>query len=196
MFIERIRRNRSYRRFYEDEPISEETLIKLVNYARLSPSAANKQPREYFRSGEEPLNERICPTLAWAGYLADWPGPEPGERPSAYIVILLDKENSSSAGLDPGIAAQSILLGATEMGLGGCMIGSIRREELAQVLGLSERYEIVLVIALGKPKERVVLDEVGPDGDIRYWREPDGTHHVPKRRLEEIILSPKRELPS
>ncbi len=188
MFSELIRKNRSYRRFHEEEPLDESTLIRLVNYGRLSPSAANKQPLKYHISWEKDLNERIFPTLAWAGYLKDWPGPEPGERPTGYITILLDREISASAGCDHGIAAQSILLGAVEMGLGGCMIGSIERAALAQVLGLPDRYEILLVLALGKPKETVVIEEVGPDGDIKYYRDADGVHHVPKRRLEDVIV--------
>ncbi|MFL7792799.1 MAG: nitroreductase family protein, partial [Anaerolineae bacterium] len=124
----------------------------------------------------------------WAGYLKDWKGPEEGERPAAYIVILGDTEISQDFGCDHGIAAQSIMLGATEAGLGGCMLGTLDRDELRQVLQIPERYEILLVLALGKPKEQVVIEEVGPDGDIRYWRDSEGVHHVPKRPFAEVIL--------
>jgi hypothetical protein len=146
------------------------------------------QPLKYMLSCEEGKNAMIFPTLSWAGYLKDWPGPVEGERPSAYIVILGDKRIRQSFGVDPGIAAQSILLGATEIGLGGCIIASIKKEELAESLKIPADYEILLVLALGKPKETVVIDPLGPDGDIKYWREADGTHHVPKRSLEEIIV--------
>ena len=122
------------------------------------------------------------------GYLKDWPGPAEGERPAAYIVILGDTEISNTFGCDHGIAAQSILLGAREKGLAGCMIGLIKREELRKVLEIPARCEILLVIALGKPKEQAVIDDVGPTGDIKYWRDSDGVHHVPKRSLEELIL--------
>ena len=111
-----------------------------------------------------------------------------GERPAAYIVILGDKTISQAFGCDHGIAAQSILLGATEMGLGGCMIGSVNRAELSLVMSIPPEYEILLVIALGKPKETVVLEAVGPGGDIRYWRDEHAVHHVPKRSLSEIIV--------
>ena len=134
------------------------------------------------------MHSRPFSTLAWAGYLKDWPGPVEGERPSAYIIILGDKRIRQSFGVDPGIAAQSILLGATEKGLGGCIIASIKKEVLAEALKIPEELEILLALALGKPKERVVIDPVGPDGDIKYWREADGTHHVPKRPLDEIII--------
>jgi nitroreductase len=120
--------------------------------------------------------------------LKDWNGPVEGERPSAYIIILCDTDISSSAGVDHGIAAQSILLGATEMGLGGCIIGSIKRDRLREALDIPARYEILLVLAPGKPKEKVVLETAGDNGDIKYWRDSEGIHHVPKRPLDDIIL--------
>ncbi|WP_322506872.1 nitroreductase family protein [Anaerolinea sp.] len=184
-----ILRNRSYRRFDQQESVSMQTLQELVNLARLSPSAANRQPLRYYLSCDPETNAKIFPTLAWAGYLRDWPGPEEGERPSAYIIILLDTEISKNAGCDHGIAAQSILLGATERELGGCIIASIQRDALRAALDIDPRYEILLVLALGKPKETVVIEPLPPDGDIRYWRTPDGAHHVPKRSLDDLILN-------
>lgn len=184
-----VLRNRSYRRFYQDVSVSSDTLRELVDLARLSASGSNLQSLKYFLSSESARNAVIFPHLAWAGYLKDWPGPEDGERPSAYIIILGDKSISPAFGCDHGIAAQSILLGATEKGLGGCMLGSIRRAELAQELGLPDTYEILLVLALGKPKETVVLDPLPANGDIKYWRDAEDVHHVPKRSLDEIIIS-------
>ncbi len=188
MIADLIRQNRSCRRFYQDQPVSRETLLWLVDLARLSASAANLQPLKYALSWEPEKNAAIFATLAWAGYLKDWPGPSEGERPAAYLVVLGDREIAANFGCDHGIAAQSILLGAREKGLGGCMLGSIKRDQLRQVLGLPERYDILLVIALGRPKEEVVLTEVGPDGNIKYWRDEKGIHHVPKRRLDDIII--------
>ncbi len=188
MIEELIKKNRSCRRFYQDEIISAETLAWLVNLARLSASAANLQPLKYLLSTDSHKNEKIFSCLAWAGYLKDWPGPADGERPAAYIIIFGDKEISTNFGCDHGIAAQSILLGAREIGLGGCMLGSINRDHLRQLFTIPEKCEILLVIALGKPKEEVVLEEVGPEGDIKYWRDEAGVHHVPKRKLEDIII--------
>lgn len=184
-----IQRNRSCRRFCQSEPISTATLKGLVNLARLSASAANLQPLKYILSNDPRKNEDIFSCLAWAGYLKDWPGPEEGERPSAYIIILGDRDIAKTFGCDHGIAAQSMLLGARGQGLAGCMVGSIKKDLLSELLHIPARYEILLVIALGKPKETVVLEEVDPDGDIKYWRDERGVHHVPKRRLEDIILS-------
>jgi nitroreductase len=189
MLKDLIFKNRSYRRFYQDTPVSLETLRELVDLARHSASGSNKQPLKYALSCDPGKNALIFATLAWAGYLTDWPGPSEGERPSAYIVILGDKTISPSFGCDHGIAAQSILLGATEKGLGGCMIGSVQKGELRQALGIRDDLEILLVIALGKPKETVVLEAVGPEGDIKYWRDAAGVHHVPKRALDEIIIT-------
>jgi len=185
---ELIRKNRSYRRFYEDFVIKRNTLEELVDLARLSASAANRQPLKYILSCEKNKNDLIFPTLAWAGYLKDWSGPVEGERPSAYIVMLNDTEITKNYWCDPGIAAQSILLGATEKGLGGCIFGSVKRKELKSALKIGERYDILYVLAIGKPKEKVVLETVGSEGDIKYWRDGQGVHHVPKRPLEEIII--------
>ncbi len=188
MLADLIKKNRSYRRFDESFKIELETLRSLVELARLSGSGGNVQPLKYVLSCEPERNELIFPNLAWAGYLKDWNGPCKGERPSAYIIILGDKEISRSFGCNHGIAAQSILLGAVEAGLGGCIIGSINREKLRSSLNIPERYEILLVIALGKPVEKVVIDEAGRDGDIKYWRDEQSVHHVPKRALDDIIL--------
>ena len=180
--------NRSCRRFEEGFAIERQTLEGLVDLARLSASAANLQPLKYILSCEPEKNARIFQHLAWAAYLKDWGGPAQGERPSAYLVILGDTTVNNTFGCDHGIAAQSILLGAREKGLAGCMIGLIQRDELRKTLAIPAQYEILLVIALGKPREQVVIDEVGPKGDIKYWRDSAGVHHVPKRPLREMIV--------
>jgi nitroreductase len=189
MMRDLVLKNRSYRRFYQDKSVTIETLKDLVDLARMSASAANRQPLKYALCCDQQRNALVFPNLAWAGYLKDWSGPEEGERPSAYIVILGDSTINPSFSCDHGIAAQSILLGATEKGLGGCIIGSVRKAELSQALGIPTEYEILLVIALGKPKETVVLEPMPPGGDFRYWRDDQGVHHVPKRSLDEIIIA-------
>ena len=188
MLKDLIRKNRSYRRFYQEVSIAPETLRELVDLARLSASGANLQPLKFVLVSEPDTNAHLFPHLGWAGYIKDWPGPEEGERPSAYIVILGDTEIRKEFGVDHGIAAQSIMLGATEKGLGGCMIASIKRPALRDVLEIPERFKILLVLALGKPKEQVVIDEMESDGDIRYYRDADAVHHVPKRPLSALIL--------
>ena len=189
MFTELVKKNRSYRRFYEDHAVEPETLKEFVNLARMSASGANLQPLKYILSCDPRKNAEIFSCLAWAGYLKDWPGPAEGERPAAYIVVLGDTSISESAGCDHGIAAQTILLGAREKGLGGCMLGSIDRDALRDSLNIPAQLKILLVIAIGKPREQVVLETVGSDNSIRYWRDNEGVHHVPKRKLEDIIVA-------
>ena len=181
-------KNRTYRRFFQEVAIERRTLRELVDLARLSAAAGNIQPLKYVLSCEPQKNAHVFPHLAWAGYLKDWPGPCEGERPSAYIIILGDTQITQSFGCDPGIAAQSILLGATERGLGGCIIGTVQRKKLRKALDIPSSYQILLVLALGKPRETVVIETVGAAGDIKYWRDSEGVHHVPKRSLDDIIL--------
>jgi nitroreductase len=188
MLKELVRTCRSYRRFYEDHALDEETLRELVDLARLAASGHNAQPLKYLLSWESDKNSLIFPHLTWAAYLKDWPGPSEGERPSAYIIVLGDTEIRKSFTFDQGIAAQNILLGAREKGLGGCILAAINRDELREDLGIADRYEVLFVLALGKPKENVVLEVLKPGGDVRYWRDEEGVHHVPKRTLEEIIV--------
>jgi len=188
MIRDLILKNRSYRRFYQEVDIKLETLKELVDLARLSASARNAQPLKYILSCEPQRNSLIFSHLTLAAYLKDWSGPVEGERPSAYIIILGDTEISRFLAYDAGIAAQSILLGATEKGLGGCMIASVDREGLRKNLDIPSQYEILLVLALGKPKETVVIETVGPSGDTKYWRDSKGVHHVPKRPLDDIII--------
>jgi nitroreductase len=188
MISELIQKNRSYRRFFEEKELRIETLRELVDLARLSASAANLQPLKYLLSCDPQKNEVIFPHLSWAVYLKDWPGPQPGERPSAYIIILGDTEIRKTFGCDHGIAAQSILLGATEKGLGGCIIGSIDKQGLRAALSIPSRYKILLVLALGTPKETVVIETVDHTGSIQYWRDRHDVHHVPKRGLDDITI--------
>lgn len=184
-----VLRNRSYRRFDESYRIECETLVELIGLARCTPSAANRQPLKYILSADRKTNDRIFPCLTWAAYLKDWDGPAPGERPTAYIVILIDEGIAKDWWCDDGIAAQTILLGAVEKGLGGCMIGSINKERLRQELDTPVHLKIRLVVALGKPAEQVKLEDLAPGEDIRYWRDAKDVHHVPKRMLAELIVA-------
>ena len=187
MFIDLIKENRSYRRFEESHRISNDFLIKLINLARLSPSSRNQQALKFMLVSSRDDCEKVFPSLAWAGYLKDWTGPKPGERPSAYIVVLGDSSLGSKFSVDMGICAQSILLGAVEEGYGGCMIASIKKEKLRRDFEIAINLEILLVIALGKPIEKVVVDTI-VEGDVKYWRDDNGVHHVPKRDVNELTI--------
>jgi nitroreductase len=184
---ELILKTRSYRRFDESYRIDAKTIESFLDLARFTASGANKQPLKYLYYNSVKDCEKVFPYLAWAGYLTDWPGPDKGERPSGYIIILGDKSISDIFGIDHGIAAWSIMLGVTEAGLGGCIIASIKREELANEFSIPDNYEILLVLAIGKPVENVVIEDL-KNADVKYWRDNNKIHHVPKRSLDELIL--------
>lgn len=185
---ELIKRNRSVRRFKESESISQITLRELVDLGRLSPSAANKQPLKFIISNDAERNSKIFNHLAWAGYLTDWKGPVKGERPAAYIIICADtKIAKEDIDCDHGIAVQSILLGAVEKDYGGCIIGSINRNGLRKDLEIPNEFRILLVLALGVPNEKISIEPVDEKHGIKYWRDENNVHHVPKRSLDEVI---------
>lgn len=188
MLKELVKKSRSYRRFDEKIKISRKTLLDLIELARFSPCMRNQQALKFLISNEPEKNNKIFVTLAWAAALKDWKGPAPGQRPAAYIIVLGDKKISKDFGPDHGIAAQNILLGATEMGLGGCMVGSINRNSLRKNFGISEDYEILLVVALGKPREKIILEDLEKGKSTDYYRDKNGTHHVPKRKLEDLVI--------
>ena len=187
-YAELVKNSRSRRRFHQDVKVDMETLRQLIELARLTPSARNLQPLKYVLSNTVEKNAGIFSCLSWALDLKGWGGPAEGERPSAYIVILGDTEITKTIGCDHGIAAQTIMMGAVDKGLGGCIMASINRDRLRGLLAIPERYEILLVLALGKPKEQVIVEPVGKSGDIKYWRDSLGVHHVPKRALDDVIV--------
>jgi len=186
-FRELLLKNRSYRRFYQEEKIERRVLREMVENIRLTPSPANLQPLKFVIVDNPEMNRKIFPHLKWAAYLKDWDGPVEGERPSAYIVMLGNRNVSAYVAWDYGIALQTLQLSAVEKGYGGCAIVSGDKEKIRELLGIPVELEIGCVLALGKPREKVVIDEV-KDGNIKYWRDGQGVHHVPKRSLDELIL--------
>ncbi len=188
-FKELVKGNRSCRRFDHSHKIDPATVKDLVDLARYTASGANKQPLKYIISTGEEKNAQIFSCLSWAAYLKDWKGPEPEERPTAYIVIMGDHTIADNFWCDHGIAAQTMLLGARDMGLAGCMFAAINIKKLTEFLNIADHLEVKLVIALGKPKEIAQIDDVKEDGDIKYFRDEHQVHHVPKRKLEDLIVS-------
>lgn len=185
-----LNNNRSYRRFHEDERIPQEQLEEWVGLTRFCASARNAQPLKYLPVWEEEKCGEVFKTLAWAGYLTDWDGPEKGERPVAYLIQLLDTRIAENCLCDDGIQIQTILLAAVEKGYGGCVIKAFQNEKLREILQLPEYLKINYVIALGKPCETVVIEEMR-ENEFKYWRDAEQIHHVPKRPLKELLF--KRE---
>jgi nitroreductase len=184
-----VEKNRSYRKFHEEVEVSQETLKELVNLARLSGCGMNMQSLRYMLITVKADREKVYPYIKWAAFLKDWGGPKEGQRPSAFILLLKDTgKNSFVVQTDMGIACQSILLGAVEKGLGGCIIGALDKDKLKDAFSIREDLELQYVIAIGKPDQNVIIDEIELGQDTKYWEDEDGNHHVPKIRLEDIII--------
>ena len=191
MLKELLRKNRSYRGYNENRPVTREELTRLVECARLCPSSVNAQPLKYRLVWQKEEVARLQEKTNWAKALTSITLPHPGMCPTAFIVICQDTGIDTSLQRyqkDVGIVAQTMLLGAVEMGLGGCMIGNFNAGGVRQVLALPEAMAPLLVVAIGEPAETVVLTEVGPDGSVQYYRDENDVHYVPKRALEDILI--------
>jgi nitroreductase len=186
-FPELVKQARSVRRFLEADPIPAEEVRRLVDVARFVPSASNGQPLRYRLVTEAAERAKVFPCLRWASALRHWVGPQEGERPTAYILIV--KGRCRHVGHDAGIAAQTIQLGATAAGYGACIMDAMDKDALQCALGLGPEKEVELVLALGRPAEKVTLEELAPTGNSAYWRTADQVHHVPKRRLEDVLIA-------
>ncbi|MEI8186509.1 MAG: nitroreductase family protein [Chlorobiaceae bacterium] len=187
-FRDLVTQSRSYRKFDSGVPVDENVVRDLVELACYVPSAKNLQSLKYIAVTEPLTAAALFPSLSWAGYLADWSGPTDAERPTAYIIMLGDLSIGTEFGCDSGIAAQTVLLGATASGIGGCIVASLDRQKIRQLLKIPDGYVILMVIALGKPVETVVIDQIAENESVRYFRDAHGIHHVPKRMLDDVLL--------
>ncbi len=188
MLTDLLLKSRSYRRFDESVKVSEAILRELIDATRYCPSAANRQPLKYRLVYDEKENARVFECLGFAAYLTGWAGPAEGERPAAYIVVLGDEGIYKFSEVDAGIAMQTILLRATELGYGGCILASVQRDKLREILALDDQIHIGYVVALGKPGEISLIEPLGENGDIKYYRDAEGVHHVPKRSLDDLLV--------
>jgi len=186
--LELIKKNRSYRRFDNSKKIGDDTIMELIECARLSQSATNAQPLRYLAINDDAGCEKVFPHLKWAGMLKDWDGPVEAERPVSYILVMSDSEavRVNFAQVDSGLAMQNICLSAINKGIGSCMIGSFNKKRIGEAFDIPDRYEILWGIALGYPVENVVITEC--DGDVSYYRDEEGNHYVPKIPLKDVII--------
>ncbi len=181
-----LQQNRSIRRFIQNDRIPVEALLRWVGNCRYCASGRNAQALKYVVVHQEEECAKVFPLLAWAGYLKDWLGPAEGERPSAYLIQLLDKDIASNCLCDDGIQLQTLGLSACAEDYGCCIIKAFNNAELRNLLQLPGHLQILHVLALGRPKEKVVIEEM-QGGDVKYWRTEDGVHHVPKRPASELV---------
>ncbi|MGE4319027.1 MAG: nitroreductase family protein [Deferribacterales bacterium] len=186
--LDLIKKTRSYRRFDNSRKLDDSFMSGLIDAARLAQSAANAQPLRYVAVNSADMCGKIYPHLRWAGRLKDWDGPAESERPVAYVCVYADKEAPAVANavVDSGISMQNMCLYAMNTGVGSCMIGNCIKKEINALLGISERYDLLWVVAFGYPVENVVLTDC--DGDVAYYRDKDGNHFVPKYKNEDVLL--------
>ncbi len=181
-----IRRRRTIRKFTQ-QPISVETLTKLADAARLAPQGANLQPVKYLVVNDQKLLEPIFATTKWAAYISPNGTPAAGERPTAYVVILIDTEiKKAGYDIDAGAAVENMLLAAVGEGLGSCWLGAIDRDQIRSLLAIPERYIIHTLVALGYPGEDPTTEDAGES--IKYYKDEQGRLHVPKRRLDDLLF--------
>ncbi len=186
-FIELISRARTYRRF-DQKPLPEGFLNRMVQYARLSPSSGNMQFLKFITIEKKENRDKLFPLLAWAKALEDWDGPAENEQPTGYVVIVLDKQISANPSCDHGIVGQSMVLGAAAEGVGCCMIGSFGKSSVKVALGLEEHQDPCLVMAFGYSGEKVILEDMKEQGSTAYYRDENDVHHVPKRLMGRLLI--------
>ena len=191
MFMDLVKSSRSWRGYDETRKLTRQELAAFVDCARFAPSSVNRQPFQYYLACEQAQLDLIQPLTGWARALPEKRLPYPGKRPTGFIVICqntLWDADLSRYQRDVGIAAQTILLAATEAGLGGIMIGNFSPAKLSEALRLPAHLTPMLILALGKPDEEIVLTEAAPGESLKYYRDENDVHYVPKRRLEYVIL--------
>lgn len=191
-FLELNKKNRSYRNYDMTYAVTEEQLKELVELTRFCPSSVNMQPFKYYLSCDPATNARIQPLTKWARALQPMEIPKPGHYPTAFIVVCYDA--TIGPGIDRfwkdvGIVAQTIVLGAANIGLGGCMIGNYSPAKISEALELPESLKPVLIIAIGKPQETIRLLDAPEGADLNYYRDEQDIHYVPKRTLSELLIN-------
>lgn len=188
-FLTLVKKSRSFRSFDETKPVTRQTLEALIECARFAPTGVNLQELKYYLSCTSETNSIIQPLTRWAGKIKNqYALPPEGHKPTAFIVILVDTRimtDPEKAKTDVGIAAQTILLAASSIALGGCMIGSFDKS-VSKALSLPEYLSPSLIVALGVPDEEIITED--RVSSVDYYRDENGVHHVPKRTKDELIV--------
>ena len=177
---------RTIRRF-KQKPIHKSILKRLINAARLSPSAANLQPLEFIVITDKAICAGVFPHLRWAGFITPSGTPPPGQRPVAYIAVLVNKKKAQPkyASYDVGAAVENILLAAWELNIGSCWMQAINRGKLKEILNISEDFRLDSLISLGYRAETPVVEEFR--ASVKYWKDKQGILHVTKRSIKQVL---------
>ena len=191
MIKDLAKKSRSWRGYDESRRFTREELLEFVDCARYAPTTINHQPLKYVIAYKKETVDKIQPYTYWARSLPEAHLPHPGKCPTAFIVICQEtewKEDITRYEKDVGAVAQTMLLAATEMGLGGIMINNFHAQKISEVLELPAHLAPLLIVAFGKPDETIVLEEVDLGADLKYYRDENDVHHVPKRKLKDVVI--------
>ena len=173
-------------RQFKPETVPRSLLERVVDAGRLAPSAANLQPLAFILVDEPSVRAKVFPCLKWAAYIAPEGNPAPGREPAAYVVVLVDTAvREKMFEYDVGAAQENMILAAAAEGVASCWLLSIDRDELRGILKIPESFRIDSLLALGYPAETPVAEEYADS--CRYWKDEDGTLHVPKRKREAVL---------
>ena len=177
-------KNRSHRGYDSSRQVLVEELKQLAEVCTKIPSAKNQQVLRFkLVAGEDA--PRLQQYTKWGGALPELNLPFPGTEPSAFIIICSTVPENKWVDIDLGIAAQSMLLKAVEMGLNGICIGAFNKNAVVEEFSL--QHEPVLVLAIGKGAEHIQLTRAKEGENLTYYRK-DGVHFVPKLGLDDLLL--------
>jgi len=188
-----LKSDRSVRRFDNSRRIPREILNSFIELCRYTASGRNAQPLKYYVAHTREDCDKIFPLLKWAGYFPEWDGPEPEEQPTAYLIQCLDTRYGENCLCDDGLQLQAITLGAASIGINACIIKAFDAHTISETLNLPEHLSPRYVLAMGYGTERVKIEDMDENEDacFKYYRTPDGVHHVPKRSLQQLIINKK-----
>lgn len=187
-FLSLLQQTRSVRRFDHSQKLSDEILSSILESVRFVPSARNAQTLKYKIVNRQEQCDDLFPLLAWAGYLNDWKGPKKEEQPVAYIIVCQDNTLSPTSVVDEGIVLQTLQLMAKSKGVSSCILGAFDRQKVKEMFLLDSSIEVRYILALGFGVETVVVEDMLENQSIKYWRDEQEIHHVPKRKLKDLLL--------
>ena len=181
-----LRKNRSHRAFDTSYIVAMRQLETIVAVNPKLPSGRNAQTLRFKLLDAQSGGEDFCRYLHLGGYLPELHLPAPGTEPKAFIIICSTEPESPIVDIDLGISLQSMALKAVEIGLNALIVKAFNKKEIKETLGLPS--DPLAVLAIGKGTETIVLDEVPAGSDLRYYRDADGIHHVPKITVSDLLI--------
>lgn len=184
--METLASRRTYRRFAQT-PVPQDVVDDMIEAVRLSSCGANRQAVRLVIVNKPDDVARVQPLVKWAAYLPPEQGtPKADEQPTLFVAVVLDTSISGDLATDAGIALANLTLAAWDKGVGSCIMGSINRPKLTQMLGLSETEKLHVMVALGYPTHAARAVPMTEQTGVKYYLDENRDYCVPKRSKEEI----------